>query len=259
MRALRWLVLVPCVLALVPLAHGDQVPLGLPWEQIFIQEYWHNGKPHFAIANIGKADAAVSTTAPDGPWNVKAGDIVQVPTKLGKENELLTVSTATRRLGRVQCPAAPSEQAKKPYVVKYGLNGSGGQFGSYYMQQDWIFPSEGAIEIDLVIPAKRGMVTFWKTAQHDYPLTQIFVTEAKCDTLKVADDGTSFVLDATQALKEAKNHVVHLKLKAPKVAAPTLVLMDGWMDLANEAGKIVPFSNGHVLARGVIVAPAEKK
>jgi hypothetical protein len=259
MRAVRWLGLVSCVLAFVPLAHGDQVPVGLPWKQIFIQEYWHNGKPHFSIANIGKADVVVSTGAPDGPWNVKAGAIVQVPTKPGKATELLTVSTAAGRLGRLQSPTAPLERAKKPYVVHYGLNGSGGRFNVYYMQQDWTFPSEGTIEIDLVIPANRGMVTFWKTAQHDYPLTQIFVDEAKCDGLTVTDDGKSIVLDATKALKPEKNHVVRLKLKAPKVAAPTLVLMDGWMDLADKDGKIVPFSNGGGVARGVIVVPAEEE
>src|ERR1017187_8856035 len=116
MRAVRWLGIVAFVLAVVPFAHGGQIPVGLPWEKIFIQEYWHDGKPHFAIANIGKADVAVSTGA-DGPWNVKAGAIVQVPTKPGKANELLMVSTAAGRLGRVQSPTAPLEQAKKPYAV----------------------------------------------------------------------------------------------------------------------------------------------
>lgn len=75
----------------------------------------------------------------------------------------------------------------------------------------------------------------------------------------MTDDGKSIVLDATKALKAEKSHVVHLKLKAPKVAAPTILLLDGWMDVVGEDGKIVPGSNGHVVARGVIVAPAAKK
>ncbi len=251
MRAWHCLGLAAFVLAVVPAAHGDQVPLGLPWEQIFVQEYWHDGKPHFAIANIGKADVVVTTGAPDGPWNVKAGAVVQVPTKPGKANELLTVSTAAGRLGRLESPTAPLEQGKKPYVVHYGLNGSGGRFNCQFNQQDWSFPSAGTIDIDLVIPANRGKVTFWKAEQHKYPLTQIFVTEAKSDSLTVADDGKSFVLDAAKPLKEEKSHVVHLKVKAPKVTVPTMVLMEGWMALSD--------GNGHTVARGVIVAPDAKK
>jgi hypothetical protein len=182
---------------------------------------------------------------------VKAEAVVQVPIKPGRANELLTVSTAAGRLGLLQSPTAPLEAAKKPYVVHYGLNGSGGQFNGYYMQQDWTFPSEGAIEMDLVIPANRGKVTFWKTAQHDYPLTQVFVAEAKCDSLTVTDDGKSIVIDANKSIKPEKNHVIHLKLNAPKVTTATMVLMDGWMDLAD--------GNGHVVARGVIVVPATKR
>lgn len=85
------------------MAQSGQIPVGLPWQQVFIQEYWHDGKPHFAIANIGNTDVVVSTGAPDGPWNVKAGTIVQVPTKPAKKaNELLMVSTGAGRDGRRQ-------------------------------------------------------------------------------------------------------------------------------------------------------------
>jgi hypothetical protein len=248
---MRWFAPMSIVLAVAPLAHADLIGVGLPWEQVFIQEYWHNGKPHFAIANIGKTDVVLTTGAPDGPWQVKAGAVVQVETRPGKANGLLTVSTKTRRLGLLQNPTAPLEKAHKPYVVHYGLNGSGGKFNAYYAQQIWTFPSEGTIELDLVIPENRGKVTFWKDARHKYPLTQVFVAEATCDSLAVVDDGKAIVLDATKPLKAEKTHVVRLKLNAPKVAVPTMVLLDGWMDLGP--------GSGHGVARGVIVAPAPKK
>ena len=65
MRVWCGLGLVLLVLAAVPLTHAGQIPVGLPWQEIFIQEYWLKGKPYYAIANIGKDDVVARCFSPD--------------------------------------------------------------------------------------------------------------------------------------------------------------------------------------------------
>jgi hypothetical protein len=243
---MRWLGLL-LLLLIAPVPASALIGLGVRSDQIFIQEYWHNGKPHFAIANIGKKDVTITTDAPDGPWKAKAGRLLHVEVTPGKPQKLLSISSPSGRFGLIHSPVEPPVDVKQPYVVHYGLNGSGGRFGAFYSQQKWTFPSGGVIELDLHIVPNQGKVTFPKTAVHKLVLPQVCVSEAKCAGLTITDDGKQIVIDSTKPLNGDKMHVVHLKIDAPKVEARSMVVLNGWHEISGGAGGTI--------TRGIIVSP----
>jgi hypothetical protein len=225
---------------------ADQIPLGLRWDKVFVQEYWKDGKPYYAIANIGDRNAIVWTTDGAGKWKVKAGQIARVAVQPGQNGALFRFMIDQQNLGLLQQPVTPKQPVKDGYATYLGLNGSGGGYQDLYcVQKEFSFPSGGIIEIDLIVPSKRGTITFWKQKRNDYPLPQALIIEAKCATLPVTDTGGTIVIDANKPLKDEPTHTVLLKFRAPMVQRKTMVIIDGNATLTQ--------GGAHGITRGVVV------
>src|SRR5262249_56625154 len=103
------------------------------------------------------------------------------------------------------------------------------------------------IEVELVVTGVSGKITFSKGKQSNTPLFQAPLVEAKSDTLAVTDNDDKIVIDAETPLKNAKEHTVKLKFRAPKVKAATVVQIGGWFSSSS--------SRNGWLSRGVEVTP----
>jgi hypothetical protein len=238
-----------CLCLLPSLLPADQIPLGLSWKEIYVQEYFNDGQPYFLIANLGKKDVLITTTE-GGKWKVGAGKVVERKTTAGQPNDLVRFYSNGGSLGLVPVPIAPKQPVKDKIATYAGLNGSGGTYYDVYcVQKQLSFPSGGKIEIELIVPPKAGTMTFPKDKKHDYPITEVFITQIKCDSLPVTDNGKEIVINANQPLKEQKAHTAMLQFQAPKVDRRTLVMFSGWS--ARSGG------GGHGITRGVVIVPAD--
>ena len=108
------------------------------------------------------------------------------------------------------------------------------------------------IEVRLKLPAGGATVTFKKGKGMDNP-AEAPVSEAESATLPIQAGKEAIVIETSKPLKAAPVHVVTLRFEAPKVDAPTMVVIDGWVATPPQ----VPGTTGggyHVI-RGVVVQP----
>jgi hypothetical protein len=233
------------LLVFTPKAHA-LIAVGINWNAVFVQEYWRNGQPYYDIANITAKPLDISTSD-GGKWKVKPGRIIHGEAKIGRPNTYIRFLTQNGSLGTLPAPLAPPQVVKEKYVTYEGLNGSGGRYSDLYVQQtEHTFPGGGFIEVELVVPANRGLINFPKAGANKYPLKEAFIAEAKCDSLKVTDNGKEIVIDANQPLKNQNVHTVRLRFRAPNVQKRSMVLINGWARQGQ---------GGHGITRGVIVVP----
>ena len=264
------------VLSLPALASASQIAIGLDWRQnVFVQEFWQEGKARYAIFN-NRAEGIKLTVndvqfmnvpgteffrAVEGKdlasWEVKGKGVVFVDAPMAPAGDglrFLRFRIADGpRLGVLTFPAAPADLPKGKIVSCDGMNGSGGRQKKVCYEQDSLtFKSDGVIEVKLKLPASGETVTFDKAKGTDNP-REALITEAECPTLPIQDGKGVIVIDTSKPLKAAVVHLVTLRFRAPKVDAPTMVVIDGWVSIP----PTVPGTTGggyHVI-RGVIVQP----
>lgn len=255
------------LLGLPALSSASQIAIGLDFRQnIFIQEYWQDGKPRYAIFNnraenlkITVCDVVfmnVPTTerfqAVEGKelasWEFKGKGVLFVDAPMVPARHYLRFRIAGGApLGTLSSPVSPTDLPKGKIVSNDGLNASGGRRQNVVCQQDSLtFKSGGVIEVNLKVSAGGSeIITFKKTKGMDTPV-EALISEARCDTLTIKDTKEAVTIDATKPLKEAAVHTVTLKFKAPKVDAATMVVIDGWATVG---------AGGYHIIRGVVLQP----
>jgi hypothetical protein len=262
-------------LAFPTLASASQIGVGLDWRQgVFVQEFWQEGKARYAIYN--SRPEAIKLTVNDvqfvnlpgtesfraiegkdlASWEVKGKGVVFVDAPkaaAGDGLRFLRFRFANGPpLGVLTIPSAPADLPKGKIVSCDGINGSGGRQQKVCYQQDSLtFKSDGIIEVKLRLLAGRETVTFKKAKGTDNPV-EALISEAECATLPIQAGKESITIDLSKPLKAADLHIVTLRFRAPRVDAPTMVVIDGCVSIP----PTVPGTTGgyHVI-RGVIVQP----
>jgi hypothetical protein len=230
-------------------APAMSIGVGLDWRKnVFVQEYWKDGKVSYAIAN--KTDTnhtIVVSTYRDhrtvaGPWTVNAHSLIHVAASALIGQDLLQFDLeGGGSLGLMESPVKPAELAQKMIISSYGLNASGGRHNGVWVEQDALaFPSEQVVEMRLRIPGNKGQLMINKG-----DLARLEVT---CKTLNVSQADDRITIDIAHPLVVRDAHSIVLKFKAPKVARPTLVKVDTWLWERDKKG-------GHGLTRGVVIEP----
>jgi hypothetical protein len=251
------------------------IGVGLDWRAgIFVQEYWQGGKPRYLIANLTREAAKVSVqpwqmpnmreggvlreivAVPPkpgeplaGPWEVPAGGVADVDASplLGKT--LVEFRSGDKRLGLLEAPKAPVAKPPTGVATSYGINGSGGRQGQMWCEQAALRVPAGAdLEVKLVTAPNQGTIKFSKKgkAAGDARPAELALVGAACDTLTVTSTDDAVVIDTGKPLKDQATHTAVLRLKAPDVAALTLVTFGGWVQHGG---------GGYWLIRGVLVDP----
>lgn len=266
------------VFALPALASASQIAVGLDWRQnVFVQEIWQQGKARYAIFNsrpqalklavndvqFENVPGTESFRAVEGKelasWEVESRKVVFVDAPKapagGGLRFLRFRIVDGPRLGVLTFPVAPADLPKGKIVSCDGINGSGGRRQNVCYEQDSLsFKSGGIIEVKLKLPAGGKTVTFKKQKGIDNP-AEALISAAECATLPIQSGKEEIVIDTSKPLKAAEVHTVTLRFRAPRVNAPTMVVVDGWVSIP----PTVPGTTGggyHVV-RGVIVQPEE--
>lgn len=229
------------------LAVASTIGVGLDWRKnIFIQEYWKDGKVSYSIANKTGADQVIVGHTYNGgkkiagPWNVKANSLISedVSSLIGKDLVQFDLEGGDS-LGLMDSPVAPAEFPKSPIVSYYGLNGSGGRHNDVWVEQDkLVFPSESIVELRLRIPGSKGQLIVKKG---DLPNIEV-----SCKTLKVSQGKDDIMLDIENPITAQDAHIVVLKFKAPKADKTAMLTVDTWLW---DRGK----NSGHGITRGVVI------
>jgi uncharacterized protein (TIGR03067 family) len=272
------LLTVALVFALPALASASGFGVGLDWRQnVFVQEFWQAGKARYAIYN--SRPEAIKLTVNDvqsvsvpgtesfravegkelATWEVKGKAIVFVDAPMAPVNDglrFLQFRIADGpRLGMLTYPAAPADFPRNKILSCVGVNGSGGRQQDVWYEHDSLtLESDGIIEVKLKLPAGGETVTFKKEKGIEKP-AEALISEAVCATLPIQDGKEEITIDTSKPLKAADVHVVTLRFKAPRVDAPTMVVIDGWVSVPST----VPGTSGggYHAVRGVIVLPPE--
>lgn len=237
------------------------IGVGLHWRDIFVQEYWEDGVPYYAIANFRDETVKISlfawraegeAKALAGPWEIKAKSVLRVEAPSNLEGQLLSFRMEDgQRLGLLSAPESGSTKPEDRYASYDGLNGSGGRHADLWCEQAMpAFKSNGVIEIKVRIPARKGILKFKKAAQRRLPdcvITEVTIREAESKTAGISTDDVYIVIDTSKAALPAKLHTVNLRFDAPKVAQPTMFYIAGFLTISP--------GTGHGITRGVIVEP----
>lgn len=249
-------------LLLVPLcgsfARAELIGVGLDFRKgIFVQEYWQDGKPYYAIANLGKEKTTISVAdwktgaVLAGPWDLMAQTVRHVDASTVRGDALVRFQLADgSALGLLMPPTPPPNPVKGSLATYDGMNGSGGRQVELWCEQAVpAFKTGEIIELALKLPTGAGVIKY-TTKPENGNVVQLPLLEASCETLPVKNVGNEYQILASKPLKAEKLHTVTLRFRAPTVAAPTMVMLSGWRMLSN--------GGGHGITRGVVVMPAAK-
>jgi len=242
-------------------ANGALIAVGLPWDNgVFIQEYWSQGVPHYAMVNVSNEAAEVSVAEWNGrvgrrlmgPWTVAPHSVQCCAIQdlvIGYSGPLIAVSMNNNPVyGLLKAPQPPAGLLKwekvEGILTVDGLNGTGDRHANLWcLQQQLIFDPGQVISLTLQVPENTGTLVFEETSLSGH-LPQGVVIGATSKTLSVEVRDKSFIIGAQESPGTAR-HAVALAVKIPEVEVETLVAIVGRVACRSGAG----FS----LARGVIV------
>jgi len=246
--------LVVVVLA-IPAA-ADVIGVGLDWrEKVYVQEFWKEGKAHYAIFNDSPAAISLSVLPRKGgallagPWKLEPKTFLEVDaTPLVGQDLIEFKLDGGKSLGLLAAPtAAPATGKEKKPVANVGLNGSGGRQANLWTEQDTIsFAAGEKVELRLSLPAGAGVLMFDAAKLPGLELTS--------ETLDIQRDKDKIKIDLSKPKTPQDRHALVLRFPAAgstdEKPQPSLVVVDGWL--------ATPGGGGHGVTRGVIVVPAKK-
>lgn len=238
-------------------AQAEVIGIGLDWRKnIFVQEFERDGVPFYAIANLGTDNATISVLDRKGnnllagPWVVIAGKTVtlDVSNLVGKGMLAFKLADGIP-LGLLDAPLAP-EKGAKGIISRAGLNGSGGRSNDVWIEQPTdAVKADADFEVTLVVPKNAGTIKFSKKGEMNNAIRQLPILDAKSDTLPIATQGDTLVIDAGKATKDAPSHRVTLRFHTPAAGSP-MTMISGW--------RMLPTGGGHGITRGIVIAPPAK-
>lgn len=239
-------------------ANGSLIGLGLPWDQgLFIQEFWSQGRPSYAVANT-TATAATLTLA---DWKGAAGRVLLGPWQIGAHSveihdvsglvggqpgALIAVMRAGELFGLLRAPAAFTLPVgfSGGVITVEGLNGTGDRNVAIYGAQPAAFvPADQSVDVRFSVPGPLQTVSLGEASPtSDMPVMQI--REARGATLSVDRVGSGLVV-ATRGQTEGVPRDIELTLHAPAVSGQAMATLLGRVRTA--AG------GGFAFARGFVV------
>ena len=242
---------------------GQLIAVGLPWDAgLFIQEYWFQEIPHYAIANVSNKTVEVGLAEWTGvvgepltdPWRLEPNTVLcreldSLATSYS--GALIAVSlnqNPIQGLLKAPQPLACSKRWKKSnrFITLDGLNGTGDRNANLcFIQEKLVLDSGKTYSLMLQIPANIGTISFKQTGIPG-GLPQASIIRAESNSLSV-EERDSIIFIGEQEISAANYHEVILTVNLPEVEAETMTVVLGRLDSPSGAG----FS----FARGLITKP----
>ena len=242
---------------------GQLIAVGLPWDaSLFIQEYWFQEIPHYAIANVSNKTVEVGLAEWTGvvgepltdPWRLEPNTVLcreldSLATSYS--GALIAVSlnqNPIHGLLKAPQPLACSQRWKKSnrFVTLDGLNGTGDRNANLcFIQEKLVLDSGKTYSLMLQIPANIGTISFKQTGIPG-GLPQASITRAESNSLSV-EERDSIIFIGEQEISAANYHEVILTVNLPEVEADTMTVVLGRLDS--------PSGSGFSFARGLITKP----
>jgi hypothetical protein len=228
---------------------------------IFIQEYWLQAKPYYAIANTSGNPSKVVIAEWNGgkvgnllsSWEIAPHSVQSYEIQdsiLNYKGTLLAVSLdETSVFGLLRTPQIPVIENWLPEILTIeGLNGVGERYANIECwQSQLVLNAEKAISLTLRLPAGFGVTTLNEDFTEDY-LPRLKVFEASSETLGIKKINETITI-SSEAAAQAEIHEASLLLKAPVIKKRTMTSFVGRVN--------VPNGGGFSFARGLIIENAE--
>jgi hypothetical protein len=228
---------------------------------IFIQEYWRDTKPYYAIANTTNNPVRVAIAEwIDGnvgnllisweiaPFSVQSHEIQD--SILNYKGSLLAISLDETALsGLLRKPEMPVIENWLPEILTIeGLNGVGERYTNIECwQPQLVFNAGENISLTLRLTQNFGIITLNENFAQDY-LPRLNVFEATSQTLDIKKINQTITISSETAAQTGI-HEASLLLKAPVITNRTM---------ASFAGRVnVPNGGSFSFARGVIIDNTE--
>jgi hypothetical protein len=231
---------------------GTLIAVGLPWDgTVFIQEYWSQGIPHYAIANGSTETAEIAVAEWHGvvgrrlmgPWTVAPNTVQCCEIKhlvTDYSGSLIAVSLNTNPIyGLLRAPKPLSglidwEKLEGILTIE-GLNGTGDRNANIRcLQPQLVFDPGQTISLKLQIPENIGTLFFEETGPPGR-LPQATVTGVTSNTLSVEVRDGSFVV-GVQQMPGPAIHEIALAVKIPEVEVETMAAFFGRVASSSGAG-----------------------
>jgi len=235
-------------------ARAELIGVGLDFRTgVFVQEYWQNGKPYYALANLGKEGVQISVNdwksgaALAGPWGVQSQSVTHVDASKLPANGLVRFQLANgKALGLLNVPMPPAASGKNVATFE-GMNGSGGRHNELWCEQEKLaYSADEVIDLKLLVPGGAGIIKY-STKAEEGAILQLPLLEATCETLPITRMGDQVQILASKPLKKQALHTITLRFRAPMASTPTMVMVSGWRAISTGAG--------HGITRGIVVLP----
>jgi hypothetical protein len=247
-------------------AFANQTLVGLPWEGLYIQEYWQNKNPHYLLYNSTDHDSVVNIK--DKAYNISARSFKNIDVADLKGHDLVPVTTALFTKNKSAVTALLDflvfpEIASDKIITTYGLNGSGGRnihpqsqipydrngMGLWIEQDQLEYEGGKPFVLKLMVKDNAGRITFPRYKKQDIPSApeEIWPEDVKSDSLTVEVTKEEYIINVDQPAVVKDVHQIELYFKAPPVDQPTLVVFSGFDDIKG----VVGFG----ITRGIAVVP----
>ena len=276
-------VVVGLALALLAVAAPASHVVGIrASEGLYIQEYWHDGVPRYAVYNAGvdTLSLAVRSLSRGKRRSIRRGDELMLTPGGTVPGDTLAIwqlpAGAVTLLPAVGIPDAPVREVRLlglygPYGQGFGswsdagirwpvpesgvatyasLNVPGARQREAWVVQDrlWYESGEG-FELDLVLAGGSGILQLSRVARWT-SIPSVVVLDAECATLDVSDLGEVFEIDALNVDKDSGLHHVSVHCAAPEVTRPAMACLGGTL-------KVDPGWREEGFYRGILVRPRE--
>jgi len=234
---------------------------------VFVQEYWRDGRPYYLIANLREKPVAILACGwdPDlgdgetlGEWCVDEGSYRLVNVKGLPKQDYVAFYIDDDPWGVMRAPELPGEI---PGIVSYvGLNGVGGRdFGVGFHLRSMEVRRGERFAVTLRIKSGAGILHLHKRVplnKHGRPSRQFSIPvygqpnkwftlpvahllSAKSATLPIRDLVGQVIVEAIETVGATKAHEVQLEYLIPDNADGPLVVISGWIETEPGLGRTI--------------------
>jgi len=244
---------------------GGLIAVGLPWSPgVFVQEYWSQGQPWYAIANASARSVEIAVREWKGKagrsltdaWTIAPGT-VQFHEIGGLLNEnsgaLVAISMDTNPvyglLKPPRLPSRPIEWASPDDILTLaGLNGVGDRDANLSCRQTGlVFHPGQVVSLHFLLPGDLDTLALGETLAST-PLRQAIIRESVSTTLFIREGEDQIVMEPRKHSTDSL-HELTLVVEIPEATVETMAALLGRVRLHTGAG----FS----FARGLTVRPGK--
>jgi hypothetical protein len=266
------------------ISSGGTFVVGLPVAtRLFVQEYWHNGTPHYLVYNhnidtreldISQVFAVESNSNSSrmeivkgsllaGPWSLAASSFAHfdvsgfvVPSwKIG--DALLGIYLEPQiNAGSLYPPTLNEKNLFQSglYTTIYGMNGLDymRRISSWIETDSMQVSSQESFDFTLTVTGDFYSIEFQKRIFPNYlAIPALEVASASGVSLRIEDTGNQIVIYRDGASVNDL-HSISFRVRAPSVTAPIMAYLDGFRCEKVKDNNCI---EGHNLPRGILVVP----